>query len=76
MVVHGRAGDGTDGVKDQKGPRLACQSTGDSTGGLARGPTAMLYFVLLNRLMSVLFLSLWRRSHRVRMKNDLTVWPL
>ena len=31
------AGDSTGGVKDVKGLWLACQSTGNSTGGLAHG---------------------------------------
>ena len=74
MVVYGRAGDSTGGVKDEKGLWLACQSTGDSTGGRAHGPTAMLCFVLLNSLISALFPSLRRRSHHIGMKNDVTVW--
>ena len=41
-----RAGDSTGGVKDEKGLWLACQSTGDSTGGRAHGPTALRFFFL------------------------------
>ena len=40
--IFDRAGNSTGGVKDQKGPWLACQRTGDSTGGRAHGSTAML----------------------------------
>ena len=58
-----RAGHSTGGVKEAKGLRLACQSTGNSTGGRAHGLTAMLCFVRLNSLMSALFLSLRRRTH-------------
>ena len=38
MVVYGRAGDSTRGVKDEKGLWLACRNTGDSTGGRAPRP--------------------------------------
>ena len=41
-------------MKDQKGLWLACQSTGDSTGGRAHGLTAMLFLFLLIGLMSSL----------------------
>ena len=69
LVVCGRACDSTGGVKVEKGLWLACPSTGDSTGGRADGPAAMLCFVLLNSLMSALLLSLRRRSHHVGMKT-------
>ena len=54
-----RADDSTCGVKDKKELWLACQSIGDSTGGRAHGPTAMLcvFFFFLNGLISTLFLS-------------------
>ena len=37
-------------------------------------PTAMLWFVLLDGLMSALFPSWRRRSHHIGMKTDITVW--
>ena len=60
-------------MKEDKGLWLACQSTCNSTGGRAHGPTALLCFVLLNSLMSALFLPLTRRRHHFGMKNDVTV---
>ena len=42
--IFDRAGDSTGGVKEEKGLWLACQSTGNSTGGRAHGLTAMLFF--------------------------------
>ena len=45
---------------------------GDSTGGRAHSPTAMLWFFLLNSLMSALFLSL--RPQKIGIKIDVTVW--
>ena len=56
--------------KDEKRLWLACQSTGDSTGGRAHGSTVIPCFVLLNSLMSALFLSMRRRSHHIGMKID------
>ena len=57
FILFDRAGDSTGGVKDEKELWLACQSTGNSTGGRAHGPTAMLSsFILLNSLMLALFL--------------------
>ena len=44
LLFFDRAGDSTGGVKDEQGLWLACQSTGNSTGGRAHGPTAMLCF--------------------------------
>ena len=40
FVLFERAGENAGGVKDQKWLCLACQSTGDSTGGRAHGPMA------------------------------------
>ena len=55
----------------KKGLWLACESAGDSTGGRAHRPTAVLCFFIVDSLMSALFLSL---SHHNGMKNDVTVW--
>ena len=52
----------TGGVKDEKGLWLACRQA-TARVDVPTGPTAMLFFVLLNSLMSALFLSLRRRSH-------------
>ena len=40
FVIFDRAGDSTGGVKEEKGLWLACQSTGNSTGGRAHLPTS------------------------------------
>ena len=50
LLCFDRAGDRTGGVKDDKGLWLACQSTGNNTGGRAHGPTAMLCFFLFEQL--------------------------
>ena len=48
---------------------------GNSTGGRAHGPTAMLGFVLLDSLMSALPIIETQKSHG-NGKNDGTVWDL
>ena len=76
--IFDRAGDSTGGVKDEKGLWLAYQSTGNSTCGRAYGTTVMLCFVLLNSLMSALFLSLRRRNHMgtKKRRHCLRPWSL
>ena len=44
ILFFDRAGESTGGEKVEKELWLACQSTGNSTGGRAHGPTAMLSF--------------------------------
>ena len=67
--IFDRAGDSTGGVKEEKGLWLACQSTGNSTGGRAHGLTAMLLvFFLLNSLMSSLSSS--RRDTEISKEHE------
>ena len=67
--IFDRAGDSTGGVKEEKGLWLACQSTGNSTGGRAHGLTAMLLvFFLLNILMSSL--SSYRRDAEISKEHE------
>ena len=72
FVIFDRAGD-TGGVKDEKGLWLACQSTGDSTGG--RAPRQCCVFVLFNSLVSAL-LSLLHHIGTKKRRHCLGPWSL
>ena len=61
--IFDRAGDSTGGVKEEKGLWLACQSTGNSTGGRVHGLTAMLLVVFSFESLDVVSLFLSSR-HR------------
>ena len=51
-----------DADRTEKGLWLACESAGNSTGGRAHSSTTMLWFLILDSLMSSLFLSLRHRN--------------
>ena len=66
-------------MKEEKGLWLACKSPGDSTGGCAHGPTAMLCLVFLNSLdVDSLPITETQKSgvDRREMKKTSLSWPV